>query len=89
MPLLIIANFTQMICCAVAALLLLIGSAIPFSQYSDWKVHAASVLGLIAMGLFILEAIYNLIQHKRGKGPQRQEESDKQNVKDTEQAPTY
>jgi len=75
LPLLIIANLTQMICCALAALLLLIGSAIPLSKYSDWRVHAASILGLIAMGLFILETLYHLIQHKRGAGPQREEQS--------------
>ena len=89
LPILVIAHLTQMICCTLAAILLLIGSAIPFSKYTDWKVHAASVLGLIAMGLFFLEALYHLIQHKRGKGPQRQEQPKDQTVADTEQTPSY
>ena len=32
--------------------------------------HVGSVFGLIAMGLFILEAVYNFIQHKRGGNEQ-------------------
>ena len=90
MPLLLIANFTQMILCSLAALLLLICSAITLNKYKEWEVHAGSVLGLIAMGLFILEAIYNFIQHKRGQPKDADQErvGDKKTT-DTEQPPSY
>ena len=70
MPLIIIANITHLILCTIAALAFLISSSITFSKFQDWRVHVGSVFGLIAMGLFILEAVYNFIQHKRGGNEQ-------------------
>ena len=89
LPLFIIANLTQMILCAITALLLLIASAITLSKYSDWRVHAASVLGLIAMGLFILETLYNFIQYRRGLSVQREERASQPKNVDKEQTPSY
>eukprot|EP00112_Aurelia_sp_Birch-Aquarium-sp1_P005213 Seg1590.1 transcript_id=Seg1590.1/GoldUCD/mRNA.D3Y31 product="hypothetical protein" protein_id=Seg1590.1/GoldUCD/D3Y31 len=71
MPLIIIAHITHFILCTIAALAFLISSSITFSKFTDWRVHVGSVFGLIAMGLFILEAVHNFIQHKRGANEQQ------------------
>ncbi len=79
-----------MILCAVAAIVFLICSAITLNKYGDNTVKAASVIGLIAMGLFILEAVYHFIQHRRGTSRQQtvvKETTTKETT--VEQPPTY
>lgn len=89
LPLIVISNLTYLILCSIAGLVFLICSSVTLSKYNDWQVKTGSAFGLIATVLFIVEAVYHFIQHRRGDNREEAGKAEAPRSQDEENRPSY